>query len=414
MNDRLVTALGALAAVAVLAVLLFPASQPSRIGRPTSADTGPNGYAALVQWLRSDGVAVKSLRRRASALTGDELALAPSGNLMITTMPHRNRLRRKEGADLWQWVARGNTLLVLAALDDTPDWVSGLDTSWFLADLTRSSGLEFEVMPASHGGVANLGRVGRTTPVILEGLPEHPLMAGVAELRGESDFPASLWQVKSASEASRGVLQLAREARSGAPAMWEAAAGRGQVIVSGLGSLLSNRTIGQGDNRAFVANLVRFHLAPGGAVIFDDMHQGLSVLYDPAAFFSDPRLGATLLFLLGFWALYLLGGNSRLGPVIQPSAAPRQGDFVAGVGGFLARKLSRADAGRLMIRAWLDEATSNATATGDPWQAVAAMPALDRRVLSRLEDLNDAIDHGDGVDLRELHDTIEKLRRMLG
>ena len=55
--------------------------------------------------------------------------LAASGNILLTTMPHSFGLRQNEIAALRGWIRRGNTLLVAAALNDSPEWLALTDTS---------------------------------------------------------------------------------------------------------------------------------------------------------------------------------------------------------------------------------------------------------------------------------------------
>lgn len=415
MNDRLVTALGALAALVVLALLLFQGGRAPHVSRPVSVETGPNGYAALAQWLAGEGVPVRSMRTRLDALGDGGLDVPKTGNVLITSMPHSDRLRRDEAVELWRWIGAGNTLLIMAALDDTPDWSMNVATSAFLDDLGRLTGLPFS-LPEDVDERVSLGDPMHASTVSLEPVAAHPLMTGVDSLRGESDSMASVWEAKRRAGDERAALQLARESVSGEPAMWEVRYGAGHIIVSGLGTPLTNRMIGEGGNREFVANLLAYHLVPGGAVVFDDMHQGLSTLYDPDAFFSDPRLGVTVMFVLGFWALYVLGSGNRLAPLRAHRDGPRQSDFVGGVGGFLARKLSRAEAGRLMVDSWFEELRQRGAlpaGASAAWQALAGMPAVEAAALARLRVCHDALSRGEDVDLREVHNTIEELRRML-
>lgn len=414
MSDRLVTALGALAALALFVALLSPGMRPPETTRPTTLETGPNGYAALARWLEADGVPVHSLRTRVHAIAEDVLAVPAAGNILITTLPHRHRLRRAESHVLRRWIRDGNTLLIMAALDDTPDWSLDADTAYFLEDLERLTDLGFGAPEED----AERRRIGGLTEaaVTLEGITAHPLMSGVERLQGVSDFPAAAWEASREEDDHRALLRLARESGSGADALWQVPYGNGHMIVSALGSPLTNRAIGEADNRVFVANLLNYHLTAGAGVIFDDMHQGLSDLYDPEAFFSDARLGATLLFVLGFWALYVVGSDNRLAPLREPRRLPSQTGFVAGVGGFLARKLSPAEAGRLMISTWLDELRRRGTVPrgeGPPWQDLAALSAVDGERVERLRRHHEALARGRKVDLKDVHNTIEELRRML-
>jgi len=305
-------------------------------------------------------------------------------------------------------------VVVLAALNDTPSWALDVDSKYFLSDLGVLSGLAL-AEPEQEELRRQTGSLTGITSVTLEGLAAHPVMSGVRTLQGESDSLAAIWEARPRDGASSALVQLARDAQSGVGAVWQLRAGRGHVLVSSLGSLLTNRAIGEADNARLAANLLAHHLGPGGAVIFDDMHQGLSTLYDPEAFFSDPRLGATVAFVLGFWALYLLGSSNRLGPPVPGRVVPSQGSFVAAVGGFLARKLTRAEAGRMMVGAWLDELERRGVLPpgAPPWQALAAFPTVRSGALARLRHYHDAMERAEDVDLRAVHNTIEELRRML-
>ena len=113
MSDRLVTLAGALGALALVFVLLAPPAptDPESRSRPTSVDRGPAGLAGLARWLREGRVPVVSLRRGYRALDADE-RIAPTGNLLIVTLPHARERPHDDG--LAEWVARGNQLLVLA------------------------------------------------------------------------------------------------------------------------------------------------------------------------------------------------------------------------------------------------------------------------------------------------------------
>ena len=126
MRDRLVTALGALLALAAVIVVLLADYDPPPT-RPTSVERGPNGYGALHDWLRESGVATASHRHPWDAL--DDYG---SGNLFVVTLPQQVRLRDGEAQAMRQWVAEGNTLLLMAALDDMPDWSQAAPALHFL------------------------------------------------------------------------------------------------------------------------------------------------------------------------------------------------------------------------------------------------------------------------------------------
>ncbi|HEX7038367.1 MAG TPA: DUF4350 domain-containing protein [Pseudomonadales bacterium] len=408
MNDRLVTAGGAALALLLVLGLLFP--RPGvQVSRPTSVETGPNGYAGLVRWLEAAAIPVRSLQTRVDGL--EQMALPAEGNLLITTMPHRHRMRPDEVTRIIEWVARGNTLLVMAALDDTPVWSLIVDTSHFLEDLEQLTGVPVGLPEQAQR--RRIGTPNAPSTVALEGLPGHPLSDGVRRLEGESDWIADVWQAW--PDGHQAVLRLAREPVTGLGAIWQVEWGEGHAIVAAVGSLFTNRALGLADNRRLVANLTARHLGTGGAVIFDDMHQGLSAGYDADALFRDPRLWATSAFVIGFWALYLIGSSDRLVAPLAPRPRPDQMSFVAALGGFLARKLSPSRAGRLMVTRWLEELRGRGLIPpdGSPWPALDALAALDGAAVARLRRLHEAIDEARWRDLLTLHDTLEELRRML-
>src|SRR2546430_15625774 len=112
----------------------------------------------------------------------------------------------------------------------------------------------------------------------------------------------------------------------------------GTVIVSGFGSLFSNRALGLADNARLLANIVTATVRPKGAVLFDDEHQGLAAAYDPAKFYNDPRLYGTIGVLAAVW-LALGPGGTRPRGAATPRAAPRGGGPGGGARGVPARGL---------------------------------------------------------------------------
>ena len=64
MNDRLVTLLGALAALALFVALVLPPTREPDVSRPVSTAIGENGYAGMQRWLDASGIRNTSLRRR--------------------------------------------------------------------------------------------------------------------------------------------------------------------------------------------------------------------------------------------------------------------------------------------------------------------------------------------------------------
>lgn len=403
MKDRMITAGSALLALVALTAILTSDDPPP--GLPTSEEKGPNGYWALAEWLRESGIPVVSHRQRLDS------PLAPGkGHLLITTLPSQRLLRMQEIGALRAWVAQGNTLLVLAALNDMPDWtlraVFSLDS---LEDLTD---MQFEPLADADGKPLRRGFPGLESAVPLRPVQAHPLAADIRALEGVTDGYAHVHGVRSApAEQPRLRLAQATAKQQQADALWQIPQGDGQIFLSALGSLLTNRAIGRADNRRLIANLVRHRLAPGGTVLFDDFHQGLSTLYDPAAFYQDSRLHFSILFVLALWFLYIVGAWNRLAPPRERPPEPEQQDFARAAGGFLARKLEPLHAGRMLFASWFADLEGRpADFKAPPWPKLEANPMLDSGLLAELKADHARLLAGRKVDLKQLHNRIRGAR----
>ncbi|HEX2494391.1 MAG TPA: DUF4350 domain-containing protein, partial [Steroidobacter sp.] len=213
MKDRLLTFALAAAAFALFYVLLAPKRPPpqERVTRPTTTEKGPNGYYALEQWLRRAGFSVMSLRERFVRL--DAMDGAGQGNLLITTVPYVHPLRHSETQPLRAWVARGNTLLVLAGLSDTPEW-SKVQDPGFMTSIEAMTGLTFiqdfakvaengeaseparEKAPTEGSAAEAENALRNDEPRRYELRPNgaHPLLKGVNLVSALSEYPTAKWR----------------------------------------------------------------------------------------------------------------------------------------------------------------------------------------------------------------------------
>ncbi len=104
----------------------------------------------------------------------------------------------------------------------------------------------------------------------------HPINAGISRLVTKAEQAASQWVVKTIDNTP--VLVLARREDTSRPAIWLRPRGAGSILVSAWASPFANGQLGKGDNARWFAQLVGWAVDEGGAVIFDDMHQGASLL----------------------------------------------------------------------------------------------------------------------------------------
>jgi len=421
MKERLVTAGGALLALVVLYAAFFQ-STSAPVTRPVTPETGRNGYAAVSRWIQSAGYKVVGFRERYDRLIEQEFEPAPefpfSGNVLITTMPHSIPVRSREHEHLKAWIRSGNTLLILAALDDSPEWSPSSTDTRFLRDLQIMSGLRFVPHRAGGAPYVDASSIPAGAPVEIEPLEGHPLMEGVSALRGYSDSRSAIWVPAEPFSFGddRVLLGIASERTTGVHAAWQRVYGNGHIIVVASGTLLTNRVVADSDAGRFLMNVIRHHVGDDGAVIFDDMHQGLSAVYDAGAFFRDPRFHRTLWFLLGAWLVYVLGSSNRFAPPVPAPAAPTQRDFIEAVAGFMARRLDERDAAKALLDAWFDEVRRARGLGGrePPWAALEAVPTLDAATRERLRERCEALEAGGKVDLVELQNLLRTAREAIG
>jgi hypothetical protein len=375
MRERLITF-----ACAVGVLFLFMAMFIKREGalnsrnevpRPTTVERRGNGYHAAMSWLETEGIRGISLRDRFDTLA-QRKDLPLSGNLLIVTLPAANGFNTWEFIPLDRWIRAGNTLLIVAALSDNPDW--GFTQGGLAAgDLNLLTGLEFETIRNRQSRIeyrerkpsAGRGDVppqaGLSTPEDVVNAfralaqPQRTLMVpnrphayfdDVKNVVALSDYPRQAWTVKVPYEGF--VLSLAHEEQKGEGVLWTRPLGQGRIIVSGFGTVFTNRAIGLDDNARLLANIVGVTVGAHGAVLFDDIHQGLGAAYDPDKFYKDRRLYITIGVLVALWFIWVLG-STRLRAPVSVTSIPREAELIRMAGGFFARALpSHAGARRLL------------------------------------------------------------------
>lgn len=420
MHERITTLLCALAALLVFATLFLrgPMEAP-RSAPPTSSERGADGLFAARSWLEQEGIRTVSLRERFDALQKHH-ELPGSGNLLIVSVPVVNAIKTTEILSLVHWVQAGNTLLLLAALSDRPAWAGLVPVQ---PDLKRLSGLEF-VLAKRQPEPAPSARQLRSAAPALQQLAQplrstlianraHPYLTGVNSALAFSDYPHNAWEaiVPRASF----MLVLAHERGLGEGVLWVTPEGDGTIIVSAFSSLFSNRALGLAENAHLLANIVTTSLGPGGAVLFDDSHQGLTASYDPAKFYSDRRLYATLAVLVAVWLTWVLG-STRLRPATERASAPREAELVRVTGLFLARVLRPAAAARRLFEQFflrLQRLTGRSAAAGPPWEWLENHPRLSAAEVRQLRDWYADAYSERRIPLRRLHNLIVRTERQL-
>jgi hypothetical protein len=412
-KEWLVSAGLALAALALFWLLLFPkpGAPHDANARPLSTEAGAPGLLGLARWLKAEHVPVVAWRRRFDALSA---TAAPAGNVLITFMPHAMPVRRAELEALDAWLRGGNTLLVMAALADTPRWSAASYPFGFQEQLQRITRLKFAVAdaPASDTDRTRAAVEAALAPTDVSIAPvstaagPHALFTGVAALESHSELPASRWTATPMDMSP--VLEIGRRADTHEAAIWIKAFGAGTVIVSAFASPLSNEALGAAGNARWLANVIGFSLQPGASVYLDDAHQGATDLYDPNAFFGDPRLHGTLWWIVLVWFLFVAGARALV-PAPAGKAPVDDAAMLRVTGDFYATAVTPVAAGQRLFEHFFNAIRRRLgfDADGTPlWDWLEGHARVSPTEVAELRALHAALRDGRGVDLERLQNLL--------
>jgi hypothetical protein len=406
-----------LAAGALVLFYLFfvpkPAPAAPEVALPLSTEQGEDGYQALWRWLQSQGVPVTALRNPYTHLTRDTPPAPAGGNILITTLPHRLPARLDELRDLAAWIRRGNTLLVMAALDDTPRWELGIEQGLHktLERMTQMSFVSADTQkPAGAAGPKD----GQWQSVI-EPKGAHPLFDGVRSVLAISEFPAYHWEPKILDGSA--VIEIGQRQMPGRehgtlkPAIWLKSEGDGQIIVFSFAGVFSNRAIAERDNAVLLSNIVAWSRTAHGRVIFDDDHQGAVSYYDATAFFHDPRLHHTVLWLLLLWLVFVLGAQ-RMRPRVDRWNPADVTQFIGVTAGFFSSALAPAAAAERLFDNFFRRipALPGSRADDDSaWTWLSRRGLMNAAQMAELRHLHARTKAGKPVDLVRLQNILSRL-----
>lgn len=440
MNERLVSLSGACAALVIVFIVLMPHDSPdtTRLSLPTTEDRGPYGLRGLKRWLDGAGVPTHPLRRRYNTLAAGT-SMPQTGNLLITSLPHHRAAQEWERQHLVEWVRKGNSLLILAAVRDSPPWsflhagpgarIGEVGRTSRFTDVMKDLGFTFTAEKPPASKATNRGRPasdqeastrgeapsGKRTWRQLRPQGPHPVLRHVDAV-GVSGSPHRVtWRLEP-SQRYRATFVLLRHDDDGAPGLWQARIGQGMAWISAYADLFGNVSLGQSDNARLLGNLVQASLEPNGVVLFDDIHQGLSDLYDPEAFYKDSRVHHTLWFIIALWVIYIVGRSNRLAPLRPRQERPQAVDFTRAVGGLFARRVSPAGVADGLVTSFFNEvrASHGLPTNGEPvWDILARSSASNSRALAALQTAHARLPETRRADLVRLTNLIRQIRMEL-
>jgi len=415
-KERVLVLALAAGALGLFYILFFPKprADSDEIVRPLSSESRPEGYLAVWRWLGEQHIHAVSLRYRYDRLPS--LLSMPTGNLLLVTLPQWAPARAVELEKLEGWVERGNTLLIMAAIHDTPPWSLAADPL-LKEKVERLTGLHLEIRPPGKADLKAL--LADRLDVVPRG--EHPLLAGVRHITAVSKLPVPAGD----SLANRSVvrnarlngpddsipLELATRADSGEPALWLVRRGAGQIVLSSVSSPFSNGAVAVTDNARFLANIIAWCCGPGATVVFDDAHQGATAYYDGRAFFADPRLHHTIGWILLLWLALVLGALPLR--AAQRSWQPLdEGAYVEASARYFAHVVPPHEAAQRLIESFLRRLGAGTHRDREPalWELFDQDSRVSDRQRRALHVLYEQACAGKRVDLVRLQNLLAQLR----
>jgi hypothetical protein len=322
-------------------------------------------------------------------------------------MPQRVPARDAELAELDRWVARGNTLLIMAAIQDTPVWILNADP--LLAERLKSlTGLHFEPGPIASADLKAL----ITDRLEIRKRGEHALLAGVQHITAVSTLPPRHAQLRAGDDTMP--LALAARSDSGDSTLWLVPRGAGQIVLSAAASPFSNGAVGLSDNARLLANIIAWSCGSGGRVVFDDAHQGATAYYDGKAFFADPRLHRTLEWIVLLWLAFVLGALP-LRRAQRPWQPLDEAAYVEASARYFAAVVPPSDAAQRLVESFLRGLCARTSSDREPslWKQFDSHPRVPAVQRNALHTLYANACAGKRVDLVRLQNLLAQLRRNL-
>ncbi len=297
----------------------------------------------------------------------------------------------------------------MAALDDTPRWTERA-TGGPLDTLKHLTGLTFTTIKAAGGSRIQMPPWNYLpTHVGLRPIGQSPWFAAVRTVATVSDLPASRWRAMPQDIAP--LLAIARRADTGDPVVWLMARGQGRLLISAYADPFCNAQLGLADNARWLSSILAQALGTGGRVIFDDAHQGVVDYYDPTAFFGDPRLHRTLLWLIFLWLLFVVG-SQRLHRADGPVRPIDDTALLQASAAFFANILPPSAAGLRLLEHFFNylRRRLDLPPNGQPvWNWLEAHGGCSRVALAELRRFHERAQSGRRLDLTRLHHLLHQL-----
>lgn len=258
--------------------------------QPTSYDKGQSGLHKLKDWIDKTGYESTSL-----TTSYQTLPYNTSQHILFVTLPATLPASQQELEHLQAWVATGNTLILMLALDDKPHW-HNQQNRFTIENYLNSFRLSLVQLDKPQ----TTDKQDIQQGVLITQIPSR-LTDKVKRVESNSNQQSHTWQLLG-KESENSALILLRDQTSLSPVAWLSGYGKGHLFIFTHSNLFSNGQIAKADNLTFIKNMLNFSL-PGKAIIyFDDVHH----IMTPARNNADTLMHPLLLLAAGMLVYSLL------------------------------------------------------------------------------------------------------------
>jgi len=300
---------------------------------PTSTDQGQHGLALLNQLISQASGKIEVIRSDYHMLNENQVSTNTQNNLLFLSLPTAIPANPQELASLTTWVANGNHVVAMLALDNAPHWLNKQNRHTIDAFLAAFK-LQLTRLDTGHDAETQT-----TAPAHLISQLKHPVTKGVKQVKSNVLKQDHVWQLRGES-AAHSALILLREPSSLSPVAWLTSFGKGNLFLFTQSGLFSNANITNPDNLLLANNIIDYALGQSASIYFDDVHHIVSITNHSPSPYTQPAwvlLVGTLIYAL---LLYLLNNVERRGTKSRPTLT----QFISNNAAQLSRTFPKSEA----------------------------------------------------------------------
>ena len=262
---------------------------------PTSDNKGLHGLARLYKLITNAGGKTMIIHSDYRMLRTEQETNNSTDNILFLSLPAAIPANQQELDTLVSWVAKGNHIVAMLALDDAPHW-SNKQNRFTIDAFLAAFDLQLTRLDT---GVATEEASNKQPYLITQLL--HPVTNRIKRVKTGVTSQDHVWQLSGISTPHSSLILL-REEASLSPVAWLSLFGKGKVYIFTHSDLFANANIETPDNMQLAKNIIDYSLGKTANIYFDDVHHIASVSTNSI----QPSLHLQLLLLAGLLVYMLL------------------------------------------------------------------------------------------------------------